>query len=1789
MSNPSCLIDLKNTLPKTSWPQVILALRQDALIWQALQNSKFRGLAISKLGSHPENWTPAQLALLTLKIDLALEELRQRPLSEFDPELRVRAIQTYEDHSNATPPEMSLAAAGLLSLALQEHFRLTNSWEKIPLTKHWMLPFACLHGLIEKPIPLLTSLPIELAIHTILANPLTNEEQTKTFNSILVSAPNSKRLTLIRSLAFQRPGLANSIAQKLWQGSELDPKQDFEITNDFSEVLTTFEQIQRLSDTMKTSVSLAETQILYGDTAQSSASLKDAWQTTRQLQTILATQATKTAIISGNIKEFRSNWEVAQQPPEIPIEHTAELALSLLLKDQLTEAQPFLEILERKSQPAALLALAISAYQREDEKAAQEIALQALENLEELNAHQTFSLAKLLLALRLPTEAVYVTEIARKSLPHKIELLLIAARAYAATGAYPQAIQAYHLAIACEPDQVDLHREYAQIHEYAGQWPAALGARKNIIATQSDPTAADFCALAKCALKLDKFQQAQDACKAAIEIDPDNGLALAILGETLSQMGKIKEAKNQLEESIRTAPDQAPPWLAMASFQQRAGDLPEATKTLRQAVQAAPEAAEIHLSLGEDYLQAGSPSQALVSLRKANQLAQSYPLLESSYLQSQIAQPLAKTLFDLGHAEEALQTIHAIHPLPENRPAALHLQAQIYIFLGHPEKAIPLLAKALLANPTDSAISLDYAQAQLEAKNEPDKAISALLALLENDPENVEALAWLAEALKATGASSNTLEAYRKALGTRLKEDLYWHPKLSIGLAQTALELNQPETALAALQGSWQTTPQNLLKIKQTLAEAYFAANLKDKALRTAHKARNIEPHSLETLIWFGDFACKLQAFDEATIAISHAIEIEPTRADLRLQLGAIHQQVGKLHDARQTIRSIVELDQATPDELRLAAKQLISLNHLEDAALCLKIAVRRCQEDLQTNCPHLLVDLINVYLKLGMQMEALEATDEFIELAPEKAPELLGERAKILNQLGRTEEANEVLDQALSENPNSIPLHLAAAQIQYSTGDLSKALDHAQKALQALPKDIEESSNISALALAADIAEAGLQSQTAKNIMVFEQIKPGTASNLDYFCLRSELALKEDEEIDAAQALTEALKTAADNPRVLALQARLTARHGDAPNAQENLKKALTTWGENPNHEYSSPAGILGISEAALELHQWSSAIYLLKEAAEKFPQEPRTHLRLARGLVLRAEHQRLCETLRVIGHAPGGSALADFTYQLFEQAILAAAQKSEGFGNAKSQDQITHWRIRGQAVFQPSGEHARALAEITHTPQSRAALLAALRHSREKQRSKQTALEYFASASHHLAQKSGSPVDLLVQIALALSKQKPKIATTAAQSALDVSIRQKLPSQPIFYAVQAYVAEQKEDWETVQLALDNAISHWDDEARWHIWAAVTQVNLANPDMDTILEHYTRAIELEPKHGPHYLKLGKAQLELGDSKTAISNLEKAANLLPKQSEPRMALANAYRVTGDIAQIFHNAEYAVELDPKNIDPYLLLAKSALEINNPEKAIEFCEEALRLKSQHPDALIIKARALNMVGQSTEALQSFDQALESTPQSISLMLEHAQLTDQAAGSQSAIRELQELSNKYPDDPRVLASLAKALIKNDQTDPAIEAAQKALQSNQGVLDCVQESHLLETLGRMMRRNGQLDHAIHYLSEAIQCNPESVGAYLELGRVYQDRRQYPQALDVFQQAIALAPGDAHAYYQAGQTLKAAKDYAAAEEMLKMASKLAPDDLAIRRQLGGLVALNLVHNRKDKADIYVE
>ncbi len=83
-------------------------------------------------------------------------------------------------------------------------------------------------------------------------------------------------------------------------------------------------------------------------------------------------------------------------------------------------------------------------------------------------------------------------------------------------------------------------------------------------------------------------------------------------------------------------------------------------------------------------------------------------------------------------------------------------------------------------------------------------------------------------------------------------------------------------------------------------------------------------------------------------------------------------------------------------------------------------------------------------------------------------------------------------------------------------------------------------------------------------------------------------------------------------------------------------------------------------------------------------------------------------------------------------------------------------------------------------------------------------------------------------------------------------------------------------------------------------------------------------------------------------------------------------------------------------------------------------------------------------------------------------------------------------------------------------------------------------------------------------------------------MAKTYQERRETKEALETYQTAAKVAPKDYRPYYNAALLLRDSKDYLNAETMLRKAAELAPDDVNIRRQLGAVITLNLIHNSQE-------
>ena len=76
--------------------------------------------------------------------------------------------------------------------------------------------------------------------------------------------------------------------------------------------------------------------------------------------------------------------------------------------------------------------------------------------------------------------------------------------------------------------------------------------------------------------------------------------------------------------------------------------------------------------------------------------------------------------------------------------------------------------------------------------------------------------------------------------------------------------------------------------------------------------------------------------------------------------------------------------------------------------------------------------------------------------------------------------------------------------------------------------------------------------------------------------------------------------------------------------------------------------------------------------------------------------------------------------------------------------------------------------------------------------------------------------------------------------------------------------------------------------------------------------------------------------------------------------------------------------------------------------------------------------------------------------------------------------------------------------------------------------------------------------------------------------------QREFQKALQIYNELISKDLKDFRPYCEAATILREGKNFSEAEKYLRRALELSPENITIRKQLGAVIALNLVHNPQE-------
>ncbi len=1062
---------MSHSLSSADLQLIVRACREVRLLADAIQQEGFLDLAARQLGGDRRAWTPVNMALISMGINLRAEDLALVNLPPAPQEVIQRAQAIYEQWSKNYAQPHSLAEAGWLALALREIRRASGNWNevlrfinqsgqfsargieetthninrKFPDYSTWAGILVCLHGMVPDGDALVrgllgrkvTSPNYEWIEAILFTYSLTLEEQTQHLVILFNQLPSSQQLIWLRRLSYEgRKHLLQKIASLFLEESSSRLSTDFlglkqtEI-NAWAEEGDLEVRYKRLYELER----LAVLNYYSGQPAQALNLL----QTARKLYQLglagidmqllghkenldredLDQELIQVLKLTPRLRgELALNGEVSQKLIPALLENNGSFWGREEVSDGKEPSADACEPLMRLRQSKLIADSGDIPLAREIARKICSMWCDAAEKTPDSHAPRfilewdPIPFLNIFKELGLHAEAIRFAEACLLIRPNDLALLEAYQQILQTNGMWEKGLQVTRSMILDDANNPDWHRRLAVIYAGMKDYGKTLQERQIVMHLASEPEIDDWLALASAAELNNNSAMVVSACQEILKHDADHGGANALVGRALVRMGKTDEAIEYLSRATILAPEEPLPWQTLAEVYEQKGDLQKSLEIARAAVLAAPESSELHYMLGKKLSVMGKAADALQYLKEAYRIS---PHNES------ITQALGSELHRAGNLHESCQVLQdGCDKWPDNLDILMEY-GQACLGLGNLDAALATYEKAISLSPKRSDCVNQYAETLLAvtaSSSNPKEAPRYGLALqrarklleeqvVENGGPQSKTQFLLAETLRTLGEFALANEMYKLLLDANKKDRPDWYWKVQAGYGISALQLSMNQEALVALREASQEQSQNI-GLMRHVVEALLANRLEKEAADTARFTLRLAPNNVELLAWFADVMAKLGMSDEAAQALECSLQLDPTNSGNWLKLIEVYLRAGENSAARTALQKFLIYGSEDANTLHEIAIACVRLSDYSQAIDCLK----RAERLNASNPKDLWVELAYLHEKTGQ----LERTMDYLQKLDKSFPDdpvRLVYQADILLRTGRTQAAKACLEQA--------------------------------------------------------------------------------------------------------------------------------------------------------------------------------------------------------------------------------------------------------------------------------------------------------------------------------------------------------------------------------------------------------------------------------------------------------------------------------------------------------------------------------------------------------------------------------------------------------------------------------------------------------------------------------------------------------------------------------------------------------------------------------------------------------
>jgi len=275
-----------------------------------------------------------------------------------------------------------------------------------------------------------------------------------------------------------------------------------------------------------------------------------------------------------------------------------------------------------------------------------------------------------------------------------------------------------------------------------------------------------------------------------------------------------------------------------------------------------------------------------------------------------------------------------------------------------------------------------------------------------------------------------------------LRSALPNHPELHYLLGAAYVHLNRLNDALSVLEHCLKQRPDHVPAMEMA-GSAWVKLNRLDNAVPYFEKAARQSPTSAAAQCRLGSTLIATHRYEEARSAYQTALDIEPENAEAMTGLGFALHKMGKSIEAESLLRSCIDTTSYAQAHTVLAG--LLDEEARFDEA---EAVLRRCLAVHPNYLPALHSLAISIH-KQGNLIEAEKAYRKAIS-AGVTGPDIAVQRTDALTDLGKLDEAAEILERAIATTPHHAGLMTGLGRVHELRGDLAHALKLHDRAIEA-------------------------------------------------------------------------------------------------------------------------------------------------------------------------------------------------------------------------------------------------------------------------------------------------------------------------------------------------------------------------------------------------------------------------------------------------------------------------------------------------------------------------------------------------------------------------------------------------------------------------------------------------------------------------------------------------------------------------------------------------------------------